>query len=65
MSSRAQVMDLLKVLKKQGFDYERTGSGHWKVTYPGRPGSVIIGFSPNNKGMHLTIKRLKKLGYRP
>jgi hypothetical protein len=65
MSGRAEAMSLKKELEKQGFTVERTGSGHWKAYRPGRQGFVIFAFSPNHTGMHLTVKRLKKLGYRP
>lgn len=58
-------MKLVKDLRKQGFDVDRTGSGHWKVTRPGRSGSVVMGFSPTSSGKHRTLKRLAEMGYRP
>jgi predicted RNA binding protein YcfA (HicA-like mRNA interferase family) len=64
-SGRAQTMQLVKDLRKQGFEVERTGSGHWKVTHPARGGCVVMAFSPSHTGQHLTLKRLRKLGYRP
>ena len=65
MSARAQTMDLVKDLRKQGFDVVRTGSGHWKVTNPKQGGHVIMGFSPNQGGNHKTLKRLAAIGYKP
>ena len=58
-------MKLVKALKKQGFQVERTGSGHWKVTRDGSGDAVIMAFSPGKKIQHETLKRLKNLGYRP
>jgi predicted RNA binding protein YcfA (HicA-like mRNA interferase family) len=58
-------MRLIKKLKKQGFSVERTGSGHWKVTRPGREGRVIMAFSPSGASNYQEVKRLKELGYRP
>lgn len=63
MSGRAERMKLVKELKKQGFSVERTGSGHWKVTYPGRQGVVIMGFSPSGSAQHKTLKHLRGLGF--
>jgi predicted RNA binding protein YcfA (HicA-like mRNA interferase family) len=65
MGNRATARELVRKLEKQGFDVVRTSGGHWKVTYPGRPGHVILAFSPKSSGMHLSIKRLEKLGYKP
>lgn len=65
MSGRAQTMELVKNLRKQGFEVVRTGSGHWKVSHPERSGFVIMGFSPSHSGQHLTLKRLRKIGYKP
>lgn len=65
MSSRAEAMRLKKELEKAGFTVERTGSGHWKASRPGRPGSVVFGFSPNKSGWYKTLRRLKELGYEP
>lgn len=65
MSGRAEAMKLVKSLRKQGFDVERTGSGHWKVSRPGRQGFVIMGFSPGGTGLHKTMKMLKEIGYQP
>ena len=58
-------MRLVRALRKQGFTVERTGSGHWKVSRPGREGSVVLGFSPRTGGLHKTLKRLSELGYKP
>lgn len=55
-------MKLVKDLRKAGFDVERTGSGHWKVSRGDGP-FVVIGFSPNTKGLHKTLKRLRAIGY--
>ncbi len=57
------MMKLIKDLDRQGFDVSRTGSGHWKVTYPGRPGCAILSFSPKGSAFHKTMKRLRELGY--
>lgn len=62
---RADQMKLVKDLRKQGFEVERTGSGHWKVSRAGSGRSVIMAFSPGKKIQHETLKRLKLLGYRP
>lgn len=62
---RADQMKLVKSLKKQGFEVERTGSGHWKVTHPERDGFVFMAFSPGKTIQHETLKRLKELGYKP
>ena len=63
MSSRGETMKLVKDLRSKGFVVERTGSGHWKVTRPGRQGSVVMGFSPNCPPGHRTFKLLRELGY--
>lgn len=60
---RAESMKLVKDLRKQGFEVERTGSGHWKVTGPDG-GCVVMGFSPHGQGLHKTHKRLAELGYK-
>ena len=63
--ARAERARLVKKLEKQGFDVDRTGSGHWKVTHPDREGSVIMAFSPRSPADYTTVKHLKKIGYRP
>ena len=65
MSNRSEMMRLVKRIRKQGLNVERTGSGHWKVTRPGGGDCVIMGFSPNHSGMHKTMKRLEELGFDP
>lgn len=61
--SRAETMKLVKDLRKQGFEVERTGSGHWKVHGPDGE-KVVMGFSPNSGGLHRTLKRLQAIGYK-
>ena len=56
-------MRLIKELEKQGFDVVRAGSGHWKVTRPGRAGMVVVAFSPKGTPQHKTLKMLRELGY--
>ena len=63
MSGRPEQMKLVKDLQRCGFVVERTGSGHWKVTRPGRKGCVFMSFSPSGKPQHKTFKRLAELGY--
>ena len=63
--ARAERARLVKKLEKQGFDVDRTGSGHLKVTHPDRDGSVIMAFSPRSPADYTTVKHLKKIGYRP
>ena len=63
MSSRGETMKLVKDLEKQGFVVERTGSGHWKVTRPGRSGCVVMAFSPKREPGFKTFKLLRELGY--
>jgi biotin operon repressor len=58
-------MKLVRRLRQQGFNVERTGSGHWKVTADGRTDWVLISFSPSSAPQHKSIKRLKELGYKP
>lgn len=66
MSGRAEMMKLKKALEKQKFRVERSGSGHWKVTHPDRPGEfVMMSFSPKAVPQHKTLKLLRALGYRP
>lgn len=65
MSNRAQTRQLIRSLEKQGFEVERTKGGHWRVTRPGDKRFVTMAFSPSSKGQHLTLKRLKALGYDP
>jgi hypothetical protein len=64
-AGRAETMKLVKALRKQGFEVVRTGSGHWKVTNPGRDQFVIMGFSSASSGQKKTLKRLQEIGYRP
>lgn len=62
MSGRAEMMRLVKELKRQGFRVERTGSGHWKVQ--GESGEhVIMGFSPTGTAFHKTFKKLEAIGF--
>ena len=56
--------ELVKDLRKQGFTVVRTGSGHWKVSWPGNGARVIMAFSPSSTSLRTTIKRLRGLGYR-
>lgn len=63
--SRAETMQLVKKLRRQGFEVERTGSGHWQVQHPEREGRVVMAFSPNSGALHQTLKRLKEIGYKP
>ena len=62
MSHRADMMKLMRLVKKKGCSVERTGSGHWKITTPsGTP--VFASFSPSNPGAyHDAIKKLQKAG---
>jgi predicted RNA binding protein YcfA (HicA-like mRNA interferase family) len=55
-------MRLVKELEKQGFLVLRAGSGHWKVTRPGRAGMVVVSFSPKGTAQHKTMKLLRQLG---
>jgi predicted RNA binding protein YcfA (HicA-like mRNA interferase family) len=64
-AGRAETMRLVRDLRKQGFDVERTGSGHWKISHPNREGTVVMGFSPKSTNNARTLKRLAKIGYRP
>lgn len=62
MSGRAEMMRLVKELKRQGFLVERTGSGHWRVR--GESGDhVILAFSPSGSAFHKTFKRLESIGF--
>jgi predicted RNA binding protein YcfA (HicA-like mRNA interferase family) len=61
---RADQMKLVKALKKQGFDVERTGSGHWKVTKEGVEGCVIMAFSPSRTIQYSTLKLLEEMGFK-
>lgn len=54
---------LVKDLRRQGFEVDRTGSGHWKVSRPGDGDRVILAFSPSGTAFHRSIKRLEQLGY--
>ena len=63
MSGRSEQMKLVKELERQGFSVLRAGSGHWKVTRPGRPGMVVLAFSPKGTPQHKTMKMLRELGY--
>lgn len=65
MSGRAEQMRLVKALRRQGFEVERTGNGHWKVTVAGRKDCTYMSFSPSGAPQHKTIKRLKEMGYKP
>ena len=59
-------MKLVKDLRRQGFEVERTGSGHWKVRRSEGSESVIMSFSPSGGGKHPSLmKRLKAIGYQP
>lgn len=64
MSGRAEMGRLIRELKKQGFVTERTGSGHWKVYFPGQGGFVILAFSPTGNAFHKSLKRLEAIGYK-
>jgi predicted RNA binding protein YcfA (HicA-like mRNA interferase family) len=57
------MMRLVKELEKQGFNVIRAGSGHWKVTRPGRGGMVVLSFSPRGTPQHKVMKMLRELGY--
>lgn len=55
-------MKLVRKLRKAGFDVERTGSGHWRVSND-RGGTTILAFSPRSSGTHITMKKLRNIGY--
>jgi biotin operon repressor len=59
---RGDQMKLVKDLRRQGFDVERTGSGHWKVTNMVTGEYVLMSFSPAKTRQHKTIKRLREMG---
>lgn len=61
-AGRAERMKLVRKLRKAGFDVERTGSGHWRVSN-GQGGTTILAFSPRSSGTHVTMKKLKAIGY--
>jgi len=59
---RADMMKLLKQIRKKGCTVERTGSGHWRITTP-NGASLITSFSPKTPGALRDItRRLKKEG---
>ena len=65
MSGRTERMKLVRDLRKAGFDVERTGGGHWKVSHPEDPSKVVImAFSPNSPAEHKTRKRLAGIGFK-
>lgn len=59
---RGDQMKLVKDLRKQGFDVERTGSGHWKVTNASTGDFVYMSFSPSRTRQNKTLKRLREIG---
>lgn len=59
--NRGEMMKLVKKLKKDGLDVERTKSGHWKVT--GSKGMTVLSFSPSASGLAQTRKQLRDIGY--
>jgi predicted RNA binding protein YcfA (HicA-like mRNA interferase family) len=63
--NRGEMMKLVKKLRKQGFDVQRTGSGHWMVKSPDGKGSTVLSFSPGSRGIVKTMKQLEKIGYKP
>lgn len=62
-AGRAERQKLVRRLRKAGFSVERTGSGHWRVSND-RGESTIMGFSPSSSGTHLTMKKLRAIGYK-
>lgn len=63
MSGRTEMMRLVRKLKHQGFQVERTGSGHWKAQ--NKSGEyVILGFSPTGTAFYKTYKRLEAIGFK-
>lgn len=50
-----EVRDVLRKLDKLGCQISRSGSGHWRVTRPGRP-AVVISHSP---GDHHALRNIK------
>lgn len=61
--NRGEMMKLVKRLRKEGFDVDRTGSGHWKVKAPDGTGQTVLSFSPGAGGLKQTLSQLRKIGY--
>lgn len=63
MSSRREMQQLVKELRRDGFTVTRTGSGHWMVRPAQGEGVVVMAFSPRTASFHKTLIRLKEIGY--
>ena len=60
--NRSEMTKLVKRLRKDGLDVERTKSGHWKVKGP--DGSTTLSFSPSAGGLAQTRKQLRDIGWK-
>lgn len=63
MNSRAR--DLVRKLRKQGFDIEHTRRGHLKVSRDGGPFVIMPSTPSEYRGMKNAESLLKKIGYKP
>lgn len=60
--NRAEMMKLIRDVKKQGLEVTRAKSGHWQVTGPTGK-TTHLSFSPGAKGIQQSMKQLRAVGY--
>ena len=58
MSASAQMKEVRRQLKRQGFDATKTRGGHWRFSHPEMDGPV---FSPDTPSDHRGIKNLQAM----
>lgn len=66
MSSKAtEVRKLLRAAEEQGFTYERSNAGHWKVTSPDGQVAKLSSTPHSDRGVTDNVMRLRRIGYEP
>lgn len=64
MGNQKDVRDLLSLLPEQGFAYERTKGGHWRIRNPeGDVVSIVPGTPSDSRWRPNALRDLKKHGF--
>lgn len=64
MAKNDQINELLKSLKKAGYEVSRTKNNHWKVTSPGLNNIVVASTPSEGRGTLNVCSELRKAGYK-
>lgn len=65
MSSKKDLLPILKKLKEQGFEVQPTKSTHWRVVSPAGRRCNIPATPSNHRQVKNITTRLRRIGFRP